>query len=98
MRVKVSVTENDIRRGLRNDASHCPVARALYRRFRVHGKGVAMLVDVGDGQLLLNRIYTDTDTITAVLHEDMPVSVQKFVDAFDAGRSVKPFTFSVHRL
>lgn len=85
MRVQVSVTESDIRGGVRDDDCLCPVALALRR---VTGEEVCVCSEqIGLGSLGRGYVFQ------RVL--DTPRAVRDFVDAFDGGRSVEPFEFEL---
>lgn len=80
MRVKIEVTEKDIRLGRRQASSttKCPVARALKRvfksRFRICEVSFATLEDA---------------VIT------LPREAGLFMYALEGGKSVKPFSFTI---
>lgn len=77
--IRVRVTKRDIDNGLRGVCARCPVALALQRR-------IAPLSDT-DGQ----RWYLGGGSYARPL----PLAVSRFVRAYDWGRKVKPFTFTV---
>jgi len=81
--VRVKVTEHDIEWAVRDDSSRCMVARALARE----------VVDA-------NRIEVDTQTIRFSNSKGRfayltPLTVQRYVAAFDAGDPVQPFDFTL---
>ena len=78
----IKVTKTDIRRGTRFSACYCPVALALYRAFDKPQYCIA-----GLGSIAVNHIEWIT-----------PVQVMKFMDAFDSGNPVEPFSFELPML
>ncbi len=85
MKVKVTVTEQHIKRGKKSNTNFCPIALALkgqlgLRSVVVDGDVVEFGVDKeGDGGFSIN----------------LPVEAQEFVRAFDDGETVKPFSFTL---
>lgn len=80
MRVRIEVTQEDIDKG-KHGAMSCPVARATSRAF---GYSVAVWGD-----------YIDVRKTTSKTVFCAPGEVGRFIDAFDSGRTVKPFTFTI---
>jgi hypothetical protein len=76
---RIEVTAEDIADGDPHDSEHCPVALALRR-----GTGARWLVDAD------RLLDAETD-----LEWTPPNRVTKFVEAFDSGMKVKPFSFEV---
>lgn len=82
-RLKVEVTQHDIDWGTRSDSSRCMVAKAIAR-------------EVADAA----RIEVDTQTIRFTSQDKRfayltPLTVQRYVAAFDAGDSIEPFKFQL---
>ena len=78
----ISVTQNDIRKGVRKFAELCPIARAL-EKAGFHGPSVS------NHKLL----WIDG---SGVLREMNPTKkLCKFMDDFDAGEPVRPITFQL---
>jgi hypothetical protein len=82
-RLKVQVTQHDIEWGARDDSSRCMVSRAVAR-------------EVDDA----TRIEVDTQTIRFSTAAGRfayltPLTVQRYVAAFDAGDKVEPFSFTL---
>ena len=80
---KITITNEDIRRGVRNNACACPVALAIKR---VMPKATSVAVScsrvtykVGD-----QRVW-----------KDLPKEAYVFIENFDEGFKVKPFSFSL---
>jgi hypothetical protein len=82
----VAVTQDDIDRGVPADAEHCPIARALCRRFHL-GEGE---VFVGPAEIM----FSDGDDGRPV-EPPLPPRARKFVDDFDHCQPVSPFTFVI---
>lgn len=82
---KVNVGPMDIKRGLRKDCGACPIARATKRALglRMSTEGVVVSSDIIIPQKdsYFGRIYT------------LPKKAEHFIDRFDDGRDVKPFSF-----
>ena len=83
MRIKVHVTENDIKWAVRDDSSRCMVARALAREV-----DDAQRIEV-DTQTI--RFSTNKGRFAYLT----PLAVQRYVAAFDAGDPIDPFEFSL---
>lgn len=73
----IHVTEDDIKKGQRDNPSCCPVAKAL-RRYKP-GMTVGRI-----------GLYQSDGTM-----HPMPDAVETFVDCFDNGKPVQPFTFEL---
>ena len=76
---KIEVTQRDIDRGIVEDCRSCPIALAT-RRTRIMP---VHKVSVGAGSLDVEAKWR------------YPEKVATFIDAFDGGESVKPFSFVV---
>lgn len=83
----IKVTTDDIRRGKRSSASFCPVARAATRAL----DDIATSVQAAGGELSYYR-KSDRPPWTSIR---LPESVNRRIDAYDAGEEMKPFTFRV---
>lgn len=88
--VKVPVTQEHIDKGLRQDCARCPAAVGLTAVLK-EGVGVAITNTSVRWWAPHGRPARSYDSGRA----DTPPSVQKFIWAFDKGRKVEPFTFSV---
>lgn len=80
MQLKVTVTQEDIEKGKKNNPKKCPFARACKRVFK---KGTLVNIydnglDIGS-QMLLNT-----------------KELSKFINKFDEGKVVKPHTFVIN--
>jgi hypothetical protein len=86
----VTVTVEDIGAGRRLSCRHCPVSLAL-KRFGWESPfvGEAYLSREGTGRK--NRFYP----ASPIESYAAPRTVQEFIQAFDAGRPVTPFSFTL---
>ncbi len=80
--MKIRVTRDDIRKGKRKNTCECAVARALRRQtpFKHIRVQSGFHLGIGDDRHIVISI---------------PTEVRDFIDAFDAGDRVKPFTFDL---
>ena len=85
--MKINVTEKDIKEGQRDCRSGCPVARAVQR-----GVMLQTLVDKDVVRLLS---YPQEWGYYAVAKIRLTEDVQRFVEQFDAGEPVEPFSFDL---
>jgi hypothetical protein len=84
VKVKISVKQEDIDKGLLRDAYHCPIARA--------GKRAGIELGVNSFHLLVSKMLVyGTQTIQT------PREIKEFVDAFDhfGPGAVRPFEFEL---
>ena len=77
--VTISVTENDIINGKSKDGCECPVALAMRR--------------AGFDEMMVGPTYFYPNGVTEPGAHAAPEVVRFFVDDFDAGRLVAPFSF-----
>lgn len=84
MKVHVRVTKTDIKEGVPESTSYCPIARALERR---HPRRTAEVGINGDEVYIYEaaRAYIAT----------LPLEACDFIHAFDAGELVEPFAFDM---
>lgn len=73
------MNESDIKNGVRNDGTSCPIALAIKRRLPT-----ATNVNVSDLGIWVDGDYVFT-----------PVRAEHFVHRFDKGREVQPFRFEL---
>lgn len=82
-RIKVSVTKNDIRRGVAQRTDRCPVALAVTRALR-------------------SQAFVETDEIRVHIpvpcRMTTPRKAAQFIQSFDGGQKVNPFTFYLRKL
>lgn len=83
MKLKIEVTAEDIRQGVRNNAFNCPIAHAL-RRASGHN---AVRVDVCD--------LTVNSAGEGLRSAPLPPEAESFLVLFDSSLDVAPFTFEV---
>lgn len=85
--MKISVTEEDIKNGVRMSASRCAVALAVKRTLG------SPCVFIGPYNIYTYRGENDDQ---AECYAKTPVHVKHWIDAFDAGvESVQPFEFDL---
>lgn len=90
MRVRINVTKTDIKKGVRTDCEHCPVARAVLRALKPCGYKFVVVgsndVDFGvDNPDEANRV--------------LPAAAVKWIKAFDESVSKSqnaPFSFNIN--
>lgn len=80
--IKVNVTALDIRDGVRSDIGACPIARAVKRSKRSRGDVWAGPVHISTGLLVYKT----------------PPNVRQWMENYDDGREVEPFTFELTEL
>lgn len=78
---RVDITEGDIKRGIRNSVKYCPIALAL-TGLGLEGVNVR-------GRWAWHR---GNDLVTQQIN--LPRLAVDFINEFDAGHEVKPFSFS----
>jgi hypothetical protein len=80
--MKVRVTRQDIRKGVKESQDSCPVARAIKR-------------------ITHKKVYVDPDSIIVYYRRDQSTfydttsEVTDFIELFDDGGKVSPFTFEL---
>ncbi len=82
--ITISVTEQDIKDGLRGDNCFCPVARATRRVIK--------------GHLTVESSYMTLRTRKGLTCIETPKIVQDFISAFDSGNYVEPISFELEEL
>lgn len=85
MLLTVDVTQADIDAGTPKAKCGCPIALALDRA----GHAASIIID--DQQPSVGCV----NVFISGLWADLPDEASCFVDRFDAGRSVQPFTFTL---
>ena len=91
--MKISVTEDHIRRGVPTDPNSCAVALALLEQVpqaflaTVSGLGLSIRVSAPTDSAPL-RQFVQT-------YANLPFSILRFAGAFDRGEAVKPFEFEL---
>lgn len=90
MKKRVMITRHHINRGKPEDGNSCPIALALQSRRDVS------YVEVGGG---VAEIWGKTKRgATPVRTFKLPLSARNFIDRFDMGRPVEPFSFTLGAL
>lgn len=93
MIVHIPVTQDDIAHGIRKDCHGCPIARAILRvlkpghRIEIAGKTI---------RIERLRIYQGQEEGIIACISLVTNEIAAFVNAFDKGQSVKPFTFKLN--
>jgi len=86
MRTQITITHKDIREGEGNSGLSCAVALAVRRKFKTDH------VYVQCENQSVNISVEDQEFKT-----DDP-AVEEFIDRFDAGQDVEPFSFQINKL
>jgi len=90
--LKINVTAEDIRAGVSGESDACPIARAALRALTEAGE----YVNVSAVRAALHVQHLDATGKTRDWRcFGLPPEAAAFVDAFDAGSPVEPFTFEV---
>ena len=84
MKRKIEVTATDIKKGEPVAVYTCPIGRAINRTLRIKSVYVADLIEYSKG----GKNFV----------ANLPARVEKFIDRFDAGKSVKPFSFTLESI
>jgi hypothetical protein len=79
----ISVTHADITEGVKNACNHCPIALAIKRAFNCDCVMVLASFDI----IVNSQQYTSED----------PETVQEFINNFDNGFPVQPFSFTLQK-
>ena len=82
MKIKVKVTKTDIKRGIRESPTSCPVARAIDR---AAGRPCALV-----GHTEINIVCSDAFGRQRI---EIPNSVKKWIHRFDLDKVCLPFNF-----
>ena len=85
--MKIRVSRDDIRKGKVGDGCNCPVARALKRQTPFRRVNVGSEIQLGSTGI--------EDILDPAISVDSPRKVGRFIEAFDEGKPVKPFTFNL---
>lgn len=84
--MKITVTADDIKNGLRGSACNCPIARAIWKHRHV--------TKVAVGRIGCTVWYTDAEKGVSYM---LPPAAHAFIDLFDVGFRVQPFTFTMRK-
>ena len=84
--MKIGVTKHDIDNGIQNKCQLCPIALAVKRKINgeviVFGNGISIFI---------------TDIIRSYRYYKLPLKAKNFIQRFDDGKKVKPFTFEARK-
>jgi len=87
MQLTIEVTAENIHDGTPMSATDDPIALAI---LKVIGPAAAIFVeDTGV------RLIEDGPGPAIVVHGDLPRSAREFIEAYDNGHTVHPFTFTI---
>jgi len=78
--LKIDVRKTNIRKGIRSTPKLCPIALAGRR--------------VSHKEVVVDGTYLSLTCGDEELSYTLPKKARRFVDRFDAGKPVKPFTFT----
>lgn len=79
--VEIKVTQDDIDVAEQGSSMYCPIAYAAKRVFNTDEVDVASTLDVSTDELSESLVY------------ELPQKATRFIEDFDDGKTVKPFTF-----
>lgn len=79
-RVKIRVTAENVRKGVRNSFTNCPISLALIN------SGIKGFVA---STTVLSELFGGSPIFS------LPRSAQRFIKSFDLGKAMKPFTFFI---
>lgn len=83
--MKINVTAKDIRMGIRGNCLKCPIAIALKRAFKAK-------------EVTVTTITFLVDRLKFRIHElDDDSNIVSFIEDFDQGVPVKPFSFELRK-
>ena len=89
--MKINVTEEDIKNGQPQNIQCCPIALALRRTFKTDMVEVKKNDENNEVILQVDDNEYDKDYVSN--HND----IFYFVDSYDDGGQVEPFTFKINR-
>ena len=83
--ITVTVTKTDIAKGERKGRCTCPIARALKR-----------CLPKADGIYVYPAsVWVHLPAVTSLSIGHLPPDAKRFVERFDGGEAVEPFTFNL---
>ena len=80
----VTITNDHIQRGMKSNAKYCPIAIALSELYPHRMNKI--------------RVTNGNVTITGVDFYSLPFTAYEFINKFDAGETVNPFSFEIEGL
>ena len=98
--VKIEVTKEDIKKGIMCSKISCPIGLAVQRYLRANYKNGAKELGVVNNSTLRireRRRRKDGRFWMFAAHA-LPERARRFIDKFDAGEKVTPFSFKVQVL
>lgn len=87
MEIEVEVTDDDIRDGVKDMCRYCPIALAIRR------KHFDARVEVYPSTA---RFWPSGNRSGDSMFGDLPDEAMSFIEQFDKGKSVSPFTFKLN--
>lgn len=90
--IRITVTKNDIRLGVKGDVEKCPIARACKR---LGLKDVSVEGDIVKHRGTAVRTEWDGTKVKVQRIRALPVKAADFITKFDEGEAVEPFTFTL---
>lgn len=82
----ITVTKTDIKKGKKESTTCCPIALAVKRKLKKPQLIYVFRDEIRFGRQWGNNYDNDID---------LPKSAVKFIDKFDDGEKVKPFSFTL---
>lgn len=77
--LKIKITENDLRNGIREDCFQCPIALAVNRELGLEAHKMAVEVEDADSIVINGHVYVANSL-------EMKNQVNNFIEGFDDGR------------
>ena len=98
--MKINVTQECIRQGKRNDGGSCPVALAIKEVFPdsdVHVSKMGIYIDNRQERSvsISSNIDGAVEAFMLGISLKIPVNVSTFIEKYDAGQWVVPFSFNL---
>lgn len=93
----VNVTQEDIDTGTRGDGNSCPIALAILREGpdRVFVGADEAELRIGERPAAQDGILSMFKTYDILAEVPLPKTATRFIEAFDAGKPVKPTRFRI---
>ena len=90
--MKIKVTQHDIDYGVRGEYSLCPIARAV--KHKINGE---VMVYGDDMSIFTTDIIRRYRYYKLPQNYKLPQKAKDFMQRFDDGKKVKPFTFEARK-
>ncbi len=81
--IEIKVLPKDIKNGVKGDSANCAIAKTLQR---MYPEALSLSVRSSYASFRDFKSY-------GVTYIELPLEAQRFIEDFDAGVEVKPFTF-----